>query len=653
MKLEPMTSNAFDVPYQRNPHFTGREQILAALHARLSGDDARPHVLAGLGGVGKSQVALEYAYRHRQEWAIVWWLPAEDPTSLALSYARLAPHVGVRAASDASLDEIRHHVRRRLADATNWLLIFDNAPGPAAVRDYLPKGQTGRVLVTSQNAEWGSLATLARVREMTPHEAVSFLVRRTHRDDADGAEALAKALGFLPLALEQAAAVIEHTGASYASYLKRFETHWAELLRRGRLSADHPDSLAMTLELTFRQVADESPHAVSLLHLCSFLAPENIAKSLLADGMRFFPSMDGITPDQVDRLIAPLAKYSLVDAGDGAVSLHRLTHAMARQRLSHDERARWAAVAAQLCASTIKFDGQEPATWNACGILLPHALAAALLAEPLGAAPQAVADIYSAAGRYLLKQSRLLEARPILERALSLARRLFGDRHPRVSDAANNLARVVQRLGDHEAAAQHYELALAIDQQSYGQADVRVAAVSNNYATCLMAGRDFANAAVHFEYALNVYQERYGSDHPKVAGVLNNLGCALRDAGQLADAREHFDRALAIADASCGPAHPTTAHVLYNLAVLLRQTDELASAEDCARRALLIDERAFGPGHPDVARDLFELSNILAAQGQTDEARLHANRARNMLADFNAGAAQRAGLLQEQLRVAG
>ena len=112
---------------------------------------------------------------------------------------------------------------------------------------------------------------------------------------------------------------------------------------------------------------------------------------------------------------------------------------------------------------------------------------------------------------------------------VSLARRLFGERHPRVSDAANNLARVVQRLGDHEAAAQHYELALAIDQQAYGQADVRVAAVSNNYATCLMAGRDFANAAVHFEYALNVYEEQYGSDHPKVASVLNNLGCAMRD----------------------------------------------------------------------------------------------------------------------------
>ncbi len=653
--MDPNT-NVLDIPFKRNPHFTGREALLASLHARLT-DPAAPvryHALTGLGGMGKSQVAIEYAYRHQPDWKIIWWLPAEDPTSLGLAYARLGQRLGLKHTADASLDEIRHYVRRKLGESDDWLLIFDNAPNSDAVRNYLPIVPSGRALITSQNAEWNGLATTTCVRELEREESVEFLLRRARRGDREQADRLAKALGDLPLALEQAAAVIEHTGASYASYLKRFETHWAELLQRGRLGAEHPDSLAMTLELSFRQVATEAPQAVELLHLCAFLSPENIGRDLLADGVRYLETAGGRLPDErVDEMVVALSRYSLVDASNGSVSLHRLTHALARQRLTHDEQARWAGAAVELTAGAMRFDGQEPATWWACAELLPHALSAALHAERLGVAPQHVADVYSATGRYLLKQSRLLEARPILERALALAKRLFGDGHPRVSDAVNNLARVLQRLGDYAAAADHFDQALSIDRQAYGAADPRVAAVSNNFATCLLATGDFANAAVHFEHALAVYEEQYGPDHPKVASVLNNLGCALRDSGQLDEARDRFRRAHAIAEEFCGPAHPTTASVLYNVAVLLRGNGELAQAEDAARRALLIDEQAFGTGHPDVARDLLELSQIAAALGLADEAQAHASRARLMLADFSAASVQRADLLREQLRAAG
>jgi tetratricopeptide (TPR) repeat protein len=648
----------FEVPYQRNPYFTGRRDFLESLRARLTAARAgtRRAVICGMGGVGKSQVALEYVYRHQDDYRMVWWLSAEDVTSLGFGYARLAQRIGMRNAADASLDQIRHHVRRALDESDDWLLVFDNVVRPEDVRDFLPLRGAGHVLITSQVSEWGNLASTLPLRELARDESVQFLVRRTDRGDADGlASKVAKTLGDLPLALEQAGAVIAQTGSSYAEYLRRFETHWVELLQRGRLSADHPDSLAMTLELTLRQVSDESPASVALLHLCAFLAPEHIGKNIFLDAAMTLPApIGGAAANQLEETLGPLQRYSLIENTARSISMHRLVASLARHRLTQEEKLQWSAAAAQLLAAQLEFDGLNPATWSKCGELLTHALVAAAHADRLAAAPRAVEMIYSSAGRYLLKQARLRDAQTVLERAVVLARDLYGVRHPRLSDASNNLARVLQKLGDVSTAAAHFETALSIDRDIYGSADPRVAAVSNNYGMCLLATGKFDEAKHHFEWALSVYRKTYGDQSAKVASVLNNLGCALRDGGMDADgARQHFEDALRVAEIACGANHPTTSSILYNTAVLSRNAGDFEAAERAIRRALLIDEAAFGPGHPDVARDLVELSRVLGDAGQLAQAKGYADRARTMMSDFNASAATRAAALEESLRAVG
>jgi Tfp pilus assembly protein PilF len=627
----------WEVPFERNPHFTGRESYLTGLRKRFTDErpDGKHQVLYGLGGMGKSQIALEYAYRYRDQYSLVWWLPAEDATALGLAFSRLGRAVGLKLGPEVSLDEVRHRMRRVLAQLSDWLIIFDNASGPNDIRNYLPLERAGHVLITSQNAEWGDLAHAIPVRTLDRAESLAFLKKRVSQNDPENlAPKLAQTLGDLPLALEQAAAVMQETGAGYASYLRKFETHWAELLQRGVMSADHPDSLAMSIELSFRAVEESSPASGALLYFCSFLAPEGIGTRFLADAAPSLPEpLASAVLKDIDALIAPLARYSLIDTTSDGILLHRLVGALIRRRLSRDEQGKWAIAAASATNAAFRYSSEEPSTWPAFASGMPHCLAAAGHAQRLDVVPDVVADLLSNAGRYLHKQGRHLEARPILERAIDVTRRVYGNSHPRTSDAANNLGRVLQRAGDLDAAAEYFALSLAIDRATYGDGDVRVATVANNYGMCLLAGGDLPAAQHHFESALAAYEKHY-SDHGKVASVLNNLGCALRDQNKPDEAREIFVRALEIAENNCAPDSPTTASILFNIGLLMRNLSELGSAENYLRRALTIDEQAFGPSHPDVARDLSALSRVLLERGYRDESEDFARRARQILSEL-------------------
>ena len=473
------------------------------------------------------------------------------------------------------------------------------------------------------------------MRTLDRAESVEFLHKRVSADDPNHlASKLAQTLGDLPLALEQAAAVMHEQRSSYAAYLKRFETHWAELLQRGVVSADHPDSLAMSLELSYRAIEEGAPGSASLLYFCAFLSPERITRDFLRASAPALPSPLSVAlTGDLDAVIGPLVRYSLLEQIQDAIQLHRLVGALVRRRLSRDEQAHWAIAAAGAVAAAYRYNSEEPSTWPAFGAGVPHVLAAGAHAEQLGVVPDTVAELLSSAGRYLLKQGRLAEAKPVLERAIDVTRRVYGNAHPRTSDAANNLGRVLQRVGELDAAAEYFALSLAIDRKTYGDEDPRVATVANNYGMCLLAGGDLPAAQHHFQWALSVYGKHYGDENPKVASVLNNLGCALRDQELHDQAGEVFQRGLAIAETYCPPNSPTTASLLYNTAMLLRAVGDAGNAEAHLRRALRIDEAVFGPSHRDVVRDLVALSRVLLETGKRDESEKVAQRARRVAAE--------------------
>jgi len=615
-------STIWNLPYPRNVNFTGRSRLLSDLRQTMVEKTAahRVQVISGLGGVGKTQFAAEYAYQHRFEYAIIWWISADDPATLALTYAKLARRLGMNFPAETSLEDIRHVLRRVLAERSDWLLIFDNAPGPDDIRNYLPLARSGHVLITSRNPNFGTLGQLTTLQPFSRKESIAFLQKRTGRNDSnESASKLAQALGDLPLALEQAAAVIEQSRISYSAYLARFETHWAELLQAGRRSTEYPDSVAMTWELSFRTVEAESLAAADLLNFCSFLAPEQITRAFIESSAPYLPrTLSSVAADAVhlDEAIAELLRYSLVEANEQAISIHRLVSTLSRDRLSDEMRHEWAGIAVRRMAAAFDFQSQDPTTWSECAELLPHALAAAEHGERAGVELTQAAGLLDSAGRYLNRTAQFAQARELFTRALAIYEQVCGQSHPKVSAVANNLGRVLTRLGDHQSAAQHFERALAIDQATYGNADPHVATVVNNYGMALHAGGDAQSARQQFEWALGVYENHYGTEHPKTATVLNNLGYVTHQLGDAQAAGAYLERALVSTEGTYGSSHPMVASILCNLGSVKKSLGDLTGARENLERALSIDQAIYGAAHPDVARDMESLAGVLEAQNE-------------------------------------
>ena len=263
----------------------GREGLLADLDARLTSRQGRsgPRLVAlcGLGGAGKTSVAVEYAHRHLAEVAVCWQFPAEDPAVLAAEFAVLAAQLGAREVVDPRDPVASVHAVLARQEA-GWLLVFDNAPDRASVEPFLPPAGPGRVLITTQNQHWPPGQALD-VPVLDPGVAADFLVNRTGDADRAAALELAGELGGLPLALEQAAAYMQATGTTLARYLPMFRARQADLLARGE-AAGHPADVAATLGLALSRLAEEDRAAAGLMRLLAFLAPEPVPLALLLAG---------------------------------------------------------------------------------------------------------------------------------------------------------------------------------------------------------------------------------------------------------------------------------------------------------------------------------------------------------------------------------
>ncbi|HEV8607980.1 MAG TPA: FxSxx-COOH system tetratricopeptide repeat protein [Tepidisphaeraceae bacterium] len=618
----PLVLSVWNVPYSRNVNFTGRESVLRGMREGFLSSDPlrRAQAIHGLGGVGKTQVALEYAYRYREEYPIVWWVRAEEPTTMLGDFLGLGERL-FGGTVKAEPEAVAEAVKRALDNRLNWLLILDNVPGSYAVGRVLPQGRSGHIIITSRNPNWRGVAQPLLLRPWERREAIEFLRKRTGMEEGEAAGMLAEALGDLPLALEQAGACIEQARITVGQYLERYQTHRRELMQITQPGTDYSETVATTWEISFNKIGGASRVSKDLLSLISFLAPDGIPRDLLTAGEKVMPyPLAGVVKDAVsfDGAVASLLLYSLIDANEKTISLHRLVAAVTRDRMDLSERVRWAEVAVRLINDAFAFESIDVGTWGQCSNLLPQVMAVTAHAEALEVAPEVTAALLNEAGRYLLKRGQYLEAKGVLERALKLARGVYGDQHPGVSAIVNNLGRVCQRMGQVGEAKQYFEWAVAIDEPAFGHDHPHVATVVNNYGLCLMAGGEVATAKEKFEWALAVFEKTSGVDHPKLASVVNNLGYAMKTMGDLQGAHEQFRRALEMAERKLGPKHPTVASILHNLGDVARGIGNLESARSYFERAMGIDRAVYGPGHPDVARDVDYLGQVLKGMGDVE-----------------------------------
>jgi tetratricopeptide (TPR) repeat protein len=609
----------------RNRDFLGREELLEQLHNSLRVESAAAVVpttaVAGLGGVGKTQLVLEYAHRFGSDYGVVWWIAADQALAISGQLAALARRLGLPEVPDQ--EEQLQLLWEELGRRDRWLLIYDNAERPDRLMGLLPPSSgRGHVLVTSRWSAWAGQATPFRLSTLSRSESIMFLRQRTGSDDQAALDALAELLGDLPLALEEAAAYLEETRISLVEYLQLVRERARELFGLQQSSVEeHRDQqrVATTWSLALDQVHHEAPAAEALLSLCALLAPD-IPRELPREQPKALPrelARAVRDPLAYNRMLAVVGRYSLAVVSPTSLHVHRLVQAVIQDRLGKDGEGRWAEVAVGVLRESYPDESWEVATWPTCERLLPHALAAAGHAERLQVAGEQTGWLLERAATYLRERGQYRQAKPIAERALAITEAALGPNNPTVTAKRSNLGRILHDLGDLVGARLLFEQALTVDEATLGPDHPDVALDRNNLGLVLLDLGDPAGARSQLEQALAVDEMSLGPDHPRVATARNNLGSMLLSVGDLDAARSQYQRALTIAEAALGPEHPMVATILNNLGRVLVSLGDLTQARALYARALAIDERVYGQDHPQVASDRAAISQVLQGMGNT------------------------------------
>jgi DNA-binding SARP family transcriptional activator/tetratricopeptide (TPR) repeat protein len=632
----------WNIPYRRDPAFTGREQILVQLAEQLDrGASTLAQAVQGGGGVGKTALATEYAYHHRSEFDTVWWVRAEQPTALVSDYANLAAALGLPEAGQADQPLLVLAVRRWLDSHDRWLLILDNADSPDAATglatplaqlvDLIPQVLQGQVLVTTRDAGWETHADLVELGVFSPAEAVRFLqVRSGSTDQATGAE-IAEVLGFLPLALEQAGAYIRETRLSLAGYLDRLQQHPSLAIAKGRpRNRDPRDTVATTWQVSLERVRP-TPGAVELLEVCAFLGPDGIPRELF--NQQLDPPAEQLNvlatdPFALDEAIAALHRFGLAKANEQALYVHRLLQQVIRHQLDPAQRKRAATTALRLVRGAFppeRTDFVDVGAWPIYARLLPQALTVTGHTDQLGVDSEATAWLLNEAGMYLWQRGDYRQARLLVERALAIREAYLGSDHPHTARSLNCLGCILDQQGDPQNAAALHERALAIREARLDANDSNtgfdVGESLHNLALNLRDRGNLQRARPLGERAVTLTETSLGPDHAFTAVVLAGLAHILHEEGDLVGARAHHERALVILEASVGPDHPFIPRMLDNLGAVLAAQGDLEGARTLHERALTGLEARLGSDHPFTARGLDNLGVVLAAQGDFDGAR--------------------------------
>ena len=643
------TPSVWGVPYPRNPHFTGRDDLLERLAQELSFERrpnvttpwgamlSQPQAVKGLGGIGKTQIAVEYAYRAREQryYAHFLWINAASEETILISFQALAEQLlSFTGRNEKDQRKLIIAIHRWLqACPEPWLLIVDNADELSLVQPYLPQQGRGSILLTTRASAVAWLtASSIEVEQMGLVEGTQFLLHRTQRLSALNEEEYNEAcnvviaLDGFPLALDQAGAYIEETECSFGDYLQLYEHHRATLLaRRGKQATNYPDSVATTWLLSFEKIEQAHPAAVELLQLCTFLSPDHIPEELLINGAAHWPAvLQQAVADQFsfNELLEALLAFSLVKrlTQGRLLSLHRLVQAVQMDRMDLPVQRAWAERVVSAVNTLFPLDPKQVNTWSLCLRYLEQVQACDRLIQHHCLQSPEAADLLNRAGIYLREHASFSIAEPLFQRALVIYEQQWGCEYLQVASPLNNLAILYRRQGRHEQAEPLFLRALHIREQALGPHHPEVAPLLNNLAILYRQQGRHEQAEPLFLRALHIWEHALGPHHLGVAPPLNNLAILYAEQGKYELAEPLLQRALHIGEQVLGPHHPEVAHPLNNLGNLYAEQGQYEQAEPLFQQVLHIWEHALGSEHPLVAEPLNGLANLFRELGRYEQA---------------------------------
>jgi len=641
----------WSVPWLRNPFFTGRQELLETLKMLLGGPASnglgRVYALQGMGGVGKTQVALEYAYRHALDYSALFWVNAESNEHLTASFLRIAEVLRLAEREEAEQPRVVAVVRGWLDSHDDWLLIWDNLEDLDLLAHWLPATRRGTVLLTTRLQALGTLAQGIEVVPMEQEEGVELLIRRAkvlgrlvsgslagqlvvqQPEEYKAAVELTRALGGLPLALDQAGAYIEETGCQLRDYLERYRQQGIRLLgRRGISGSSHPQSVAATLLLTYERARLQQPVIVDLLRICAFLAAEAIPEEFFRAGAAHLgQAIQALLEEtgRLDEVFGVLRSFSLVQRQpqERTISLHQLVQEIVRAEMEESERTFWqrqivkALNAAFPQVSYVVVSHVE--VWAQCERLLPHVLVSLNALPEKGVEPAAI-ELTQKVADYFRERGQYEQAAFRYDQALSLGERILGNNHPALIPILSGLGRLAAIQGKFEEAESLLQRALNSEKQLSGAERNVLALPLSGLAAIYTAQGKYEQAIDLYQQALSAMERMLGARHPEIATVLSNMSYALLGQGKDKEAEPLLLRALHMLEHALGPENPEVGFPLSNLGNLYTRMGKYEQAEGMLVRALHVREQALGSQHVLVAATKNDLADIYKHQGKYEQA---------------------------------
>jgi len=641
----PFPFNNF--PHKQNLFFEGRENQLKHIHKQFGAGKvvALTQTMTGTGGVGKTQIALEYGYRYAPEYDTIWWVASDTPQTM---FDAAFVFLGRKKMPEICESEavVRGTFAAWFEQNDRWLLIFDNVDNFEALMPYLPKNNNGNILITTR-LQRGIVGKKVDIAVFSEEEAVAFLLRRAERKDTEGAAELARRLGYLPLALEQAAAFLAGKKKySFTDYIAMLEQHGLDMFERDDEITDYKLPVTATWQISLGKITMDS--ARQLLNLIACFASDRIPLSLfvkhadcLPEPLRSDIQNELLCGDIVDEL----TKYSLVKSedtedGDTELSLHRLLQEVISSNVPDGDaylkcclRVFFAACSSQSTQDRADFHN-----------LIVHVNEVAARAEKQLTDPESrkllmgvchqIADYFSGQGDYP-------KALRYLKQTLRVCKALFGRSHRLTADLCTGIGRVYSAMKSYDNAIYYYQRAAKIQLAVFGKACPEVAGTYNNLANAYKNMGDYANAKEWYEQSLSIKKEALGAEHPdtlltqcnmaqmvallgdkesalvlhhevreareRVLGLLNNdtavsyeyIALLYLEEGGTEEALRWLHKALDVYVEIHGEENLTTAATNHRIAYACHQSGDLIQAMEFYLAALTVRGKVLGQSHPD------------------------------------------------------
>lgn len=609
----------------RNIQFTGREELLEELHHMLSEGMTAvlPHALHGMGGVGKSQLAIEYVYRHTRDYDLIWWVPAEGDGQIRQSLVELAAELGLPVGREANvavpavLEALR--VGRPFR---NWLLIFDNAEDMAKVREFFPAGGQGKILVTSRNSAWTNVAQTVEVNVFKREESIKLLRVRDPDLNDSAAGRLADALGDLPLAIEQAAAWLAETAMTVNEYLALLQEKTNEILAQQTSSTDYAVPVAAAWNVSLERLQESNLPALRLLQVCAFFAPEPVSLRILS-GTRNLDGPDELVdalsdPIKLGQSIRAIKQYALakISHRHRTILLHRLVQSVLRGRLDEDEAGQYRHCAHQLLANADPEDPDSTEHWPTYAQLLPHIRHA----ELVGCTDKWARRLFLNTIDFLYRWGDYAGSLELAESAITSWTELMGADDDQKLEAQQKVSRSLRGLGRHQEAYESDQNARDILVAKYGEEHELSLAASGNVCVGLRMLGDFRAALEADRQLYETSRRRFGPDDPVTLMHAYYYGISLRLMDQVTEAEERDRDTHARRARVLGEDHLSTLSVLAGIGFDVMDSGRYIEAREILRQLTQRMRTQYGDDHPGTIGNISNLSVAERKAGDHDTA---------------------------------